>query len=49
VHAPSHEEVVEQMLFRLNKKLGERLILLLFEFLDEVVSRGETADPEESE
>jgi hypothetical protein len=48
VYTPSHE-ALEQVLLLLNKKLDEMLILLLWEFLDEVVSAGEPTDPEESE
>ena len=46
-YAPSHGEA-EQTLLRLNRKLDEKLILLLCEFLD-AVSRGEAADADESE
>jgi hypothetical protein len=45
---PPHDEAVEQTLLRLNRKLDEKLILLLCEFL-EAVSRGEAVDPDESE
>jgi hypothetical protein len=39
---------VEHTLLRLNRKLDEKLILLLCELL-EAVSRGEAVDPDESE
>jgi hypothetical protein len=45
--AASHDPV-EQTLLRLNRKLDEKLILLLCEFRDSV-SRGEAADPDDSE